>query len=293
MVALRLSSQLRGAGRILAPNTHCSNASSIKPRASLRRSPPPCAREASASRRPPWRRSPAPQCSGSHSHSGSAKEKPGHSPKSHPTYSTNCCTKPERQPGQEVPIASRMRPLEPRKGTVAPTIIHRTHVLARQVLLLRRHRLRRRLPYEPKAAAIPRIGAESVLTHAASQLIYLRKLPPGPRSPRSTRAPIRSSAWSWPASSSRADERPLTWDFSGLTSGLMRAASDRCDRLHPRCQAAVRTSPDWRQVRAGHDVHPWRAGHRRDLRTGLSAQSFTPASEFVGIIRAAVLVPRV
>ena len=71
------------------------------------------------------------------------------------------------------------------------------------------------------------------------------------------------------------------------------AASDRCDRLHPRCQAAVRTSPDWRQVRAGHDVHPWRAGHRRDLRTGLSAQSFTPASEFVGIIRAAVLVPRV
>jgi len=29
---------------------------------------------------------------------------------------------------------------------------------------------------------------------------YLRKLPAGPRSPRSTRAPTRSSAWSWPAS---------------------------------------------------------------------------------------------
>jgi len=36
---------------------------------------------------------------------------------------------------------------------------------------------------------------------ATQQTIYLQKLLPGPRSPRSTRAPTRSSAWSWPASS--------------------------------------------------------------------------------------------
>jgi len=35
----------------------------------------------------------------------------------------------------------------------------------------------------------------------SQQTVYLRKLPPGPRPPRSTRAPTRSSAWWWPASS--------------------------------------------------------------------------------------------
>ena len=37
--------------------------------------------------------------------------------------------------------------------------------------------------------------------------IYLRKLSAGPRSPRSTRAPTRSSAWSWRGGCSRADLR--------------------------------------------------------------------------------------
>jgi len=39
--------------------------------------------------------------------------------------------------------------------------------------------------------------------HRAPQGVDLRKLPASPRSPRSTRAPTRSSAWSWPASSWR------------------------------------------------------------------------------------------
>ena len=38
------------------------------------------------------------------------------------------------------------------------------------------------------------------LTPAVLDAIYLRKLPPSPRSPRSTRAPTRSSGLSWPGS---------------------------------------------------------------------------------------------
>jgi hypothetical protein len=60
----------------------------------------------------------------------------------------------------------------------------------------------------------PGNGAESVLTHGHQHAFYLRKLHAGPRSPRSTRAPTRSSAWSWPASSSRAYLRSLTCGFS-------------------------------------------------------------------------------
>jgi hypothetical protein len=54
-------------------------------------------------------------------------------------------------------------------------------------------------------AIADRFGIESFeytnISPTIRHAIYLRKLPTGPRSPRSTRAPTRSSASSWPGNS--------------------------------------------------------------------------------------------
>jgi Bacterial regulatory proteins, tetR family len=77
---------------VIDQNPRSKNANCTNSQASPQRSPGPCAREASASQRPPLRPSPVPPYSESRSHSGSAKAKGGPSPTSHRTYSTNCST---------------------------------------------------------------------------------------------------------------------------------------------------------------------------------------------------------